>query len=114
MRVLFLTIGPDSEPSSRFRVFQFLEPLRREGIQATVLPLADHRYLELGYGIRRPAAAIRAPWVTGHFLGRILRRVRDLWRARSYDLLFIQKEVFPFGIERLISLLGDPRRLRLR
>jgi glycosyltransferase involved in cell wall biosynthesis len=108
MRVLFLTIGPDSEPSSRFRVFQFLDPLRRAGIQATVLPLADHRYLELGYGIRRPAAVIRIPWVTAHFLGRILRRLRDLWRARSYDLVFIQKETFPFGMERLISLLGIP------
>jgi glycosyltransferase involved in cell wall biosynthesis len=106
--VLFLTIGPDSEPSSRFRVFQFLEPLRREGIQATVLPLADRRYLELGYGMQRFAGAIRIPWVAGHFLARILRRVRDLWRARDYDLVVIQKEVFPFGLERLISLLGIP------
>jgi glycosyltransferase involved in cell wall biosynthesis len=108
MRVLFLTIGPDSEPSSRFRVFQFLEPLRREGIQGTVLPLADRRYLELGYRIRRPSAAVRIPWVAGHFLARIPRRVRDLWQARGYDLVFIQKEIFPLGMGWLISSLGIP------
>ncbi len=32
MRALFFTTGGDSEPSSRVRVYQYLEPLRRSGI----------------------------------------------------------------------------------
>jgi glycosyltransferase involved in cell wall biosynthesis len=106
MRVLFFTTGPDSEPSSRVRVFQFLEPLEAQGVHCEVRPLADRRYLELGYGMRRPPAALRTLWVAAHFLRRSLRRVRDLVDARRYDVLVIQKETFPFGLERLIGWLG--------
>ncbi len=106
MRALVFTTGPDSEPSSRVRVFQFLEPLREAGIACTVRPLAGRRYLELGYGMRRPPAVLRAAWVGAHFAARALKRVRDLWDARRYDVLVIQKETFPFGLERLIPALG--------
>jgi glycosyltransferase involved in cell wall biosynthesis len=106
MRVLFFTTGPDSEPSSRVRVFQFLAPLEARGVRCEVRPLADRRYLELGYGMRRPPAAVRAAWVAAHFARRALRRVRDLAQARRYDVLVIQKETFPFGLERLIPWLG--------
>jgi glycosyltransferase involved in cell wall biosynthesis len=106
MRALFLTIGPEAEPSSRFRAYQFVEPLRRHGIVASVRPRVGQRYFELGYGLRRAAAPIRVAWVAGSFACRTLRRVRDLWQARRFDVVIVQKETFPFGMERLISRLG--------
>ena len=106
MRVLFLTIGPTTEPSSRFRVYQYLDALRDRGIEATVRPLAGPRYVEWGYGRRRPPAPLRALWAAAHFAGRVLRRARDLWDARRFDVVVVQKEVFPFGAERLVSWLG--------
>lgn len=106
MRVLFFTTGPDSEPSSRVRVFQFLKPLEAQGVRCEVRPLAGRRYLELGYGMRRPPALVRAGWVAAHFAGRALRRVRDLVQARRHDVLVVQKETFPFGLERLVGWLG--------
>jgi glycosyltransferase involved in cell wall biosynthesis len=36
----------------------------------------------------------------------VVRRLHDLWHARRFDLVFIQKEVFPFGMERLVDWLG--------
>lgn len=108
MRVLFLTIGPESEPSSRFRVYQYVEPLRRLGVSASVRPRVGRAYFEMGYGIRRPPAPIRGAWVAGSFALRTLRRVRDLWHARRFDLLVLQKETFPFGVERLLSFWGIP------
>jgi glycosyltransferase involved in cell wall biosynthesis len=108
MRALFFTTGGDSEPSSRVRVYQYLEPLRRSGIACSVWPLASRRYLELGYGMRRPPAPLRAAWVGGHFAWRAARRTLQLLAARRYDVLVVQKETFPFGLERLIDRLGIP------
>ncbi|UCE85219.1 MAG: glycosyltransferase family 4 protein [Deltaproteobacteria bacterium] len=106
MRVLFLTIGPETEPSSRFRVYQYLGALRAAGVRARVRPLAGPRYVELGYGRLRAPAAVHAFWAALHFAARLARRLRDLWDARHFDVVFVQKEVFPFGMERLIGWLG--------
>ena len=108
MRALFFTTGGDSEPSSRVRVYQYLPGLRRAGVACTVWPLAGRRYLELGYGMRRPPAALRAAWVGGHFAWRSARRLGQLLAARRHDVLVVQKETFPFGLERLISSLRIP------
>jgi len=106
MRVLCFTVGPDSEPSSRFRVHQWREPLRTRGIELEIRARASRRYLELGYGVREFPSAVRVGWAAFQFLRVSLRRLRDLWDARHYDLLWLQKETFPFGMERLLSLLG--------
>ncbi|HBZ68444.1 MAG TPA: hypothetical protein DEP35_01280 [Deltaproteobacteria bacterium] len=106
MRVLCLTVGPDSEPSSRFRIHQWLEPLRASGIEVEVRPRASRRYLELGYGVHEFPGPIRAGWTAFHFARVCIRRLRDLWDARRYDLLLLQKETFPFGMERLLSFFG--------
>ncbi len=106
LRVLCFSIGPEAEPSSRYRVFQLREPLRRQGIDLEVRPLAGERYFEMGYGLRPVPAALRGPWVAGHFLARLPRRARDLAAARRYDLLLVQKETFPFGLEGMVSRLG--------
>ncbi len=106
MRVLFLVIGPEAEPSSRFRVYQFVEPLRARGVEVEVRPRVGRRYFELGYGLRRPPWPLRIAWVGGSFAWRSLRRLRDLWDARRFDVVVFQKETLPFGGARLVSLLG--------
>ncbi len=106
MRVLCLTIGPDSEPSSRFRVGQWVTPLARQGIELEVRPRASRRYLDLGYGVRAVPPPVHAAWAALQFTRVTLRRIRDLVAARRFDLLLLQKETFPFGLERLLPLLG--------
>jgi glycosyltransferase involved in cell wall biosynthesis len=106
MRVLCLTVGPDSEPSSRFRIHQWLAPLRASGIELEIRPRASRRYLELGYGVRSIPGPLRAGWAAFQFSRVSLRRLRDLWDARRYDLLLLQKETFPLGMQRLLSLFG--------
>jgi glycosyltransferase involved in cell wall biosynthesis len=106
MRVLCLTVGPDSEPSSRFRIHQWLEPLRASGIEVEIRPRASRRYLELGYGVHPLPSSLRAGWAALQFARVCLRRLRDLWDARRYDLLLLQKETFPFGMQRLVSHFG--------
>jgi glycosyltransferase involved in cell wall biosynthesis len=106
MRILCLTVGPDSEPSARFRVHQWLAPLAAQGIEVEVRPRSGRRWLEVGYGLRRLPAPARAVWAGARFAALLLRRLRDLSDAREFDLLWIQKETFPFGLERLLTPLG--------
>jgi len=108
MRVLCLTIGPEAEPSSRFRVYQYAAPLAREGIALDVRPRVGQRYFELGFGLRRPGLPLRLATVGASLAGRTLRRVRDLVAARRYDAVWVQKETFPFGLDRLVRSLDVP------
>ncbi len=72
IRVGFLPLYQIRYPSSRYRVFQFLEPLQREGFLCTLLE-APQRDL----------------------LRRLLYLPR-LWHlARTQDVLYIQKRTFP-------------------
>ncbi len=108
MRVLAFTVGPDCEPSSRWRVYQYLPELRRLGIEVEVRPLAGRAYFELGYGLRRVGRPAATAWAAGHFAARGARRLRDLLAARRFDLLWIQKETLPLGLARLIPRLDLP------
>lgn len=108
MRVLCLTIGPETEPSSRFRVYQYAEPLAGLGIALDVRPRVGRRYVELGFGLRRPGLPVRLAAVGASLAARTLRRVRDLVAARRYDAVWVQKETFPFGLDRLVRSLDVP------
>ena len=103
MRVLFLTTGDECEPSSRWRVYQWLPRFEAAGIRCTVRPLAGRRYLELGYGLRQPSASARTARVASQFASRVARRTRDLATSGRFDLVVVQKESFPLGLERIFD-----------
>ena len=85
IKVLFLPIWGPEAPSSRLRVYQYLEPLKGEGIEAEVL----------------------TPPAGGKPLRRLVYILRALSRARRADVVFIQKQVLSFGIDLLAR--ANPR-----
>lgn len=91
MRVLGLATYPVEAAATRFRMMQFIEPLARQGIELSVYPFIDSRLHGSLYN--------RARWPsTAAGLGLAsLRRVRELWRARKMDVLFVQREAMMFG-----------------
>lgn len=100
LRVLFLPLYPESMPSSRLRVYQYLPRLRRWGIDGTALPaLSEPWFSRLYYSSSKGV----------HFFQYTLEALRNLWRireARKYDLVFIQKGVLSTnlrGFDRLIE-----------
>ena len=91
MRVLGLATYPLEAAATRFRMIQFIEPLARQGIELSVYPFIDSSL----YG----SLYIRSQWprtAAGLALAS-LRRVRELWRARKADVLFVQREAMMFG-----------------
>lgn len=91
IRVLFLTRYPIEGASSRYRVFQYLEHFKELGVKSDVQSFMDtpmyHLSLQPGQTIVKIFATLKA----------IGRRLWVLRRWRSYDVLYMQRELLPFG-----------------
>ncbi|MEJ2722347.1 MAG: glycosyltransferase family 1 protein, partial [bacterium] len=87
MKLLCLTKYTRRGPSSRYRVYQFLPYLERAGIDIDIQTLHDDSYLQRIFSGKRPSLP--------YLLRRASKRTWALLRARRYDLVLIQKELFP-------------------
>jgi len=87
MRILCLTKYTERGPSSRYRLHQFLPFLEARGIHADIQSLNDDAYLDRLFA-GAPAGGL-------YLARRFAARLATLFRAKRYDLVFIQKEVFP-------------------
>lgn len=87
--------------SSRVRTFQFLPLWEAAGYQVTVSSFFNEVYLKSLYSHVRPGV--------GNVLGCYLRRLGVLLSAWKYDVLIIEKELFPYlpaYAEFLLKLFG--------
>lgn len=102
MRILLLSRYSRLGASSRVRSLQYLPFLAAKGWQVDVSPLFSDSYLQALYsGQPRGIQVIAGYW----------RRIKALLRSRRYDLVWIEKEVFPFMpalAERLLLKVGVP------
>ncbi len=88
MRVLFLIKYPRRGPSSRYRVLQFIPYLESNGISCEVQSLHADGYLDSRFRGEGKGAA--------YYVRRLLARIGKLMRGPRYDVVFIQKELFPY------------------
>ncbi len=103
MKILALTRYSRRGASSRLRTYQYVPHLETSGIHVDVSPLFGDSHLETIYSGRgaRPADIGTA----------YLKRTSSLVEARKYDLVWIEKEVFPFlpaFAERILGWSGIP------
>lgn len=102
-RVLFLTRYPIEGASSRYRVFQYLPHLEALGVEADVQSFMDTPMYELSLSSGKTMSKI---WAT------LCATTRRLWALRnwkSYDVIYLQRELLPFGgpvIERWLKRRG--------
>ncbi len=92
MRILFITPYPAGEaPSQRFRFEQYFSELKKHGISYHVSPFLDVDAYKILYK--------KGHWLQkfGGILRGLYRRLRDLFRLRRYDFVFIHREAAPFG-----------------
>ncbi|WP_375586222.1 glycosyltransferase family 4 protein [Cyclobacterium xiamenense] len=87
-KILFLPKYPRKGASSRLRTYQFLPLWASEGVEHTVSPFFNERYLEVIYAGQRPSY-----W---QVLGCYWRRLKILLTAGNYDLVCLEKELFPY------------------
>lgn len=100
-KILFLPKYPRMGASSRVRTFQFLPLWEAAGYQVTVSSFFNETYLKSLYAHVRPGV--------GNVLGCYLRRLGVLLSVSKYDVLIIEKELFPYlpaYAEFLLKLFG--------
>jgi glycosyltransferase involved in cell wall biosynthesis len=102
MRVLLLSRYADLGASSRVRYLQYLDDFKAQGCSVDVSPLFSNPYVEALYSGRGRVS---------HVLIGYAKRLYALIRAWQFDVLVIEKELFPFLpalFERLLSSLSVP------
>lgn len=103
MRVIFLTQTSELGPSSRHRVYQYLDFLKREGVNFRVSPAISSNHFTKVYNTHRPVNKLP------YFGLVVFKRLRDLTMIGAGDIVFLQKEVLPHAyplIEGLIKKLN--------
>ncbi len=104
MRVLILCpYPPGSAPSQRFRFEQYLERLRAREIEFVTETFLDDSSMEKLY---RPANYLAK---TLSVIRGFPRRIGMLFRAKSFDFIFLHREASPIGppiIECLLFAMG--------
>lgn len=88
MKVLFLTKYGTKGASSRVRSYQYIPYLTENGVSVTVSTLFDNGYLDRLYEKGRVSAARIAQYY--------LRRLDSLLRGDRFDVVWIEKELFPW------------------
>lgn len=87
LKVLALTRYGRAGASSRIRFLQFLPHLEQHGVFVDIAPLLRDTYLTRLYaGAGRAITEIAIDY---------LRRILHLFKVKQYDLLWIEKELFP-------------------
>lgn len=103
LKVLFLTRYPVEGASSRYRVFQYVPYLEKLGVRCTVQSFMDVAMYRITL---QPGSALKKAWAT---VKALLRRLKVLAEWRDYDLIYMQRELFPFGppaLERYLKKRG--------
>lgn len=102
MKVLLLSRYGALGASSRVRYLQYLSYFREQGVDVSVVPLFSDAYLRSLYEGGSRSREV----VFGY-----MRRILTLLQARRFDVVIIEKELFPFLpalAEGLIRVLGVP------
>jgi len=101
MKILVFTKYSRKGASSRLRTLQYLPYLEQKGFEFTVQNLFDDSYLETLYSVRKRSVP--------NIIRCYTRRFITLLTINNYDLIWIEKELFPYlpiPIEKLLSKLG--------
>ena len=91
IRVLALACYPERMACTRFRVSQFIEPLRNSGIEIELLPLFDDALAATFYDGKRPLHKARRVFSCTK------RLISDVVRRSNADIVFVQREAALVG-----------------
>jgi len=88
IKILLLSRYENLGASSRYRSYQYIPYLRKEGIEITEAPLFDNDYIrDLYNGRKKNLLKVLKTYV---------RRIINLYHVRDFDLIWIEKEALPW------------------
>ncbi|MGV8944778.1 MAG: glycosyltransferase family 1 protein, partial [Thermomonas sp.] len=87
MRLLMLPRYDALGASSRLRMLQYIPALQAQGFEIEVAPLLADGYVSDLYAGRVSVAKVARAY---------FRRLRQMLAARSYDVIWVEKEMWPW------------------
>jgi glycosyltransferase involved in cell wall biosynthesis len=104
MKILFVTLGTERVAASRYRVCQYLSYLKSQGVKFDIFSIISDFATRLA--IRSPEfnSWIRFVYYIYVFFERFFRFWVALFKTPFYDVLFLQRATFPFGLAGLLSV----------
>jgi len=88
MKILLLSRYGPNGASSRIRSYQYLPYLKAQGIDCVVAPLLDDDYIRSLYSRKaKPLFSIISSYI---------QRIWNILNSRSFNLVWIEKEIFPW------------------
>jgi glycosyltransferase involved in cell wall biosynthesis len=88
MKLLFLTRYDNFGASSRIRFIQYFDILRNNGYDITLSPFLNSNYLDSLYSKKKSSIKL--------ILSSYFKRVLVLIKANKFDLIIVEKEIFPW------------------
>lgn len=85
MNILFFTKYNKRGPSSRYRIYQYLQLYEKEGIKVKVKPLFDSKFFS-------SFITIKICYTFYYYV----RRFFQLFQVLKYDLIYVEYELFPY------------------
>ena len=98
LRVLALAQYPETAPSTRFRLAQFVPALRTSNVALTIHPFLTNEQ----YRIARHASPLRAMW---HLLNGFRDLATTIASSGAYDVVMVQRNLAPIMDRRFLGML---------
>jgi len=103
MRVLFVTYGTSESAATRYRAEQYFPYLREEGVLYTCMSMISSSLTRSLIKSYSPGGLLKGIWV---LCEQVIGFFRVALRAPWYDVVFFQRAVFPFGLEKIVRILN--------
>jgi len=104
MKVIFYLSMPEINGSSRYRVYKYLPYFRKEGIEYYISTPASNDFFE---SFTEQTNSYIRKFI--YYLFFFFKRFKDVLKAYKYDVVVIQRQIFPLGppfLEKLLLLLN--------
>jgi len=88
IKILLLSRYENLGASSRYRSYQYIPYLRKEGFEITAVPLFDNDYIKDLYAGRKKNLL--------KILKSYVKRITNLYHVRDFDVVWIEKEALPW------------------
>lgn len=95
LKILGLSLFGRKGASSRYRIYQYIPLLEEKGIEITVFPLINDSSYDVFLGIKKVNPAIRPFLRLFLVAAAMIKRFFHIFKAGSYDVVYIQKDVLP-------------------
>ncbi len=103
-KILFLTLYDEKGASSRHCVYNFLTDFSMANLPYEVRPLLTKNVYQLIETLAENTRILTTIATLTKLAFTFLRRYKDVWDSRRFELVAVQKDVLPFGAQFLLSI----------